>query len=134
AFVKTSGLSATEGITSAFDYLLWYARSRSAAKQREIFIERLLDESMASQYSWIEQADGKRRRLSGDEIKGVVTPPVGARRYRVDNLTKPGPGSRYMFEFEGRKYDPGRRWWGTTTEVMKRVAAARRIQADGNST
>src|SRR5207245_6105610 len=122
-----------EGITSAFDYLLWYARNRSAVKQREIFIERLLDESTASPYSWIEEAGGTRRRLSGDEIKGVIALPEGAKRYRVDNLTKTGPGARYVFEFEGQKYDPGRRWWGTTPEGMSRVAADRRIQGGGSS-
>ena len=133
AFVKTSGLSADQGITSAFDYLLWYARDSAKVKQRGLFVERLLNESMSSQYSWVELRDGTRRKLFRDELTGTTALPNGAKRYRIDNLTKPGPGARYSFTFKGTNYDPGRRWWGTTHDGMDRVAAAGRVQAGGST-
>lgn len=51
----------------------------------------------------------------------------------VDNLTKPGPGSKFAIEFNGRNYEPGARWWGTTPEGMSRLVKTDRLQVSGNT-
>src|SRR6266851_9824201 len=48
-------------------------------------------------------------------------------------MTKPGPGAKFVVEFEGRKYDSGKRWWGTTPEGMQKVITSGRIAATENS-
>jgi adenine-specific DNA-methyltransferase len=49
------------------------------------------------------------------------------------DISKPGPGSRYAIEFEGRKFEPGKRWWGTTQEGISRMIKARRLATTGNT-
>jgi adenine-specific DNA-methyltransferase len=133
SFVKTSGLAVADGLTSAVDYILWYAKDRPNLKARTLFQPRQLDAASSSQYSWIELPDGTRRKLTAEEQRTEAIIPDGARRYRFDNLTKPGPGSKYVFEFEGKKFEPGRRWWGTTPQGMQSMASQRRLQATENS-
>jgi adenine-specific DNA-methyltransferase len=133
AFVKTSGLTADTGLTSAFDYVVWYGKNRLANKSHDLFAERVLDEGMASQYGSVVLPDLSRRRLARHEASGKTDLPIASKRYRIDNLTKPGPGSKYRFAFEGRQYESGGRWWGTTPEGMSRVAVSRRLQAGGET-
>ncbi len=132
-FVKTSGLAAADRLASACDYLLWYARDIERIRYRQLFVRRELKADGADMYSMIELPDGTRRPLSKDERDGFVPPPSGARLYRIDNLTKPGPGSRFEFEFDGRKFIPGNRWWGTTREGMVALAQSRRLQVSGQT-
>src|SRR5205823_1977618 len=53
--------------------------------------------------------------------------------FRLDNITKPGPGSKFEVMFQGRCYTPGMRWWGTTEDGMNRVKRAGRLAASGNT-
>lgn len=133
SFVKTSGLAVADGLTASVDYILWYARDRILLKARTVYLPRQLDALSSSQYSWVELPNGTRRKLTADEQRNESLIPEGARRYRFDNLTKPGPGSKYTFEFGGKRFEPGRRWWGTTPQGMARLAEVGRLQATDNS-
>ena len=134
SFVKTSGLAVADGLTAAVDYILWYAKDRTNLKTKTLYQSRVLDAASSSLYSWVELSNGSRRKLSAEEQRNesLIQPP-GSKRYSFDNLTKPGPGSKYAFEFEGKKFEPGRRWWGTTPEGMQGLANAHRLQATNNS-
>ena len=131
-FAKTSGLAASDALATACDYLLWYAKDRSQIKYRPLFVDRSNGADSGTPYSWLEMADGHRRPMTKDERDGAIAIPARAKIFRIDNLTKPGPGSRYVFEFEGRKYEPGKRWWGTTPEGMTELSKKRRLIAVGN--
>ena len=131
-FVKTSGLAATDTLATACDYLLWYAKDRTQAKYRQLFVARGKNYEDGSPYSSIELSSGERRSMTKEERESTETLPIGSKVFRIDNLTKPGPGSRYVFEFEGKKYDPGKRWWGTTPQGMGRLAVAKRLATVGN--
>ncbi|OXM41050.1 site-specific DNA-methyltransferase [Pseudomonas fluvialis] len=133
SFVKTSGLAMANGLASAFDYLVWYAKDKKNLKFNSIYNERALDASSSVQYSWLKLQDGKVRRVTSEEQKNPSLIPEGAQRYRFDNLTKPGPGSKYTFEYNGQKFTPGKRWWGTTPEGMQALADAGRLQSTENS-
>jgi len=130
---KTSGLSSVDSLAVACDYLLWYSRDRERIKYQPLFVEREPHGEEAQIYSHIELEDGSRRPLTKAEREGREPIPQNARRYRVDNLTKPGPGSRFSFEFEGRAFEPGKRWWGTTPQGMEGLAKSRRLQISGNT-
>ncbi len=130
--VKTAGLSASENLAAACDYILWYARDRKTVKYQQLYVPKESRGEGLGPYSFVELPDGSRRALTKDEREGVIALETGARRYRIDNLTKPGPGSRYVVEFEGRKFEPGKRWWGTTPEGMDQLARSRRLAVQGN--
>ena len=130
-FRKTSSL--TSGLLAQnADYLLWFAKDRSKLKYRQLFAEKGIESDLYF-YSYIESPDGKRRRLSGDEI-GMPLPKHN-RLYSVSDLTSShayGLGKE-SFQFEGRTYTPGARYWTTSPEGMKRLAAAGRIHPSENS-
>ena len=77
--------------------------------------------------------DGSRRRLFSEEREDPDALPPGSRVFRVDNLTKPGPGARYDFNHEGLAYSARARWWGTPLEGMERVQNAGRIARGGTT-
>src|SRR3989454_1822180 len=107
-FRKTSSL--TSGLLAQnADYLLWFAKDRSKLKYRQLFAEKGIESDLYF-YSYIESPDGKRRRLSGDEI-GMPLPKHN-RLYSVSDLTSShayGLGKE-SFQFEGRTYTPGARY------------------------
>jgi len=130
-FRKTSSLTA--GLLSQnADYLLWYARDRAKLKYRQLFVEKGADSDL-SFYAYLELPTGERHRLTADEI-GVPIPKQ-ARLYSVSDLTSSheyGLGKE-PFDFDGGTYTPGSRYWTTSPEGMKRLAAAKRLHASENS-
>jgi adenine-specific DNA-methyltransferase len=130
-FAKTSGLAASDTLATECDYLLWYAKDRSKIKYRQLFSSRE-EVSASSPYSLLETQDGQRRRLTSQERSGAVPAPEGCRIFRLSDLTKPGPGSRYEFAFQGSTFKAEPRWWGTTRDGMARLAAANRLMKIGN--
>ena len=130
-YTKTSGLESTSRVASRIDYLLWYAKDSAKMKYNPLFLEKSLESTTA--YTNVELLDGKRRRLTREEVQNRNILPDGAKIYTPDNLTKPGPGSKYEVEFEGKSYTPSKRWWGVPPQSMQRLIQARRIVATENS-
>src|SRR5439155_5431362 len=55
------------------------------------------------------------------------------KRHRYMDISKPGPGSRYEIEFQGRMFSPGKRWWGTTPDGIERLKRSDRLGASGTT-
>jgi adenine-specific DNA-methyltransferase len=128
---KTSGLAAADRMASSADYILWFAKHQQGIKYRPLALQKDIFESDGAMYYHAQFPDGTRRSLSASERHRTVDSDV--RRYMVDNLTKPGPGSKFRISFEGRDYEPGARWWGTTPEGMARLVKSSRLQVSGNT-
>ncbi len=86
-----------------------------------------------SGYTNLELSDGTRRTLSRDERSGAAPLPDGSRLWMSADLTKPGPGAKYEIEFEGKSYNPGRRWWGMPKEAMEKLVESGRVALLGKS-
>lgn len=127
--VKTSGLAAADRLATVCDYLLWYCKDATKIRYHPLFVPR--DPSGGSMYSIVELPNGARESVG--KGGGAAERFKQGDRLRLDNLTKPGPGSRFAFPYEGRSFEPGKRWWGTTPEGMGRVAAAGRLGVSGNT-
>jgi adenine-specific DNA-methyltransferase len=130
-FAKTSGLEAAARLSSACDYLIWYAKDLSKLKYRPLWAEK--GDPRETGYSWIELPDGSHRRLTADELNGEAPIPSRARLFTVSDITKPGPGAKYEIKFEGKVYSPGNRWWGTTAASMDKLIARGRMMAVGSN-
>jgi len=120
-FVSNSGLAKASGLASVGDYILWYARDTSTLKFRALETDRAMTDAAASAYSRVELDDILRRTVEGSE-KFQSDKQIGGRRYKLENLTKPGPGSKYDVNFEGQTYGPGKRWWGMELPPSDRTA------------
>jgi adenine-specific DNA-methyltransferase len=132
AFSKTSGLAASGRLSTSFDYLVWYCKKPGEVKYRELFNSLELDEE-ADLFRKYVMPDGRRMGFSKKIDDRAELMAKGAKFYRPENLTKPGPGRKFDFAFQGKNYGPGPRWFGTTPEGMTRLAKANRLDVIGNT-
>jgi len=121
------GLQASGRIPARLDYILWYGRSPSV-KYRALYEKRIDMEETG--FGQVELADGTRRPLTRTEIDGQTLP---GRLFRAESLTKPGPGSKYEVEFNGRVYTSGSRWWGSPKPTIELLLRLRRAFPVGNT-
>ncbi|KHL24158.1 DNA methylase [Croceibacterium mercuriale] len=130
AFSKTSGLATSDRLPSNFDYLLWFSKT-DKPKYRSIYQQ--LDNANDGMYRKYQMPDGRRfSHIKGDAPRSdLIT--KGAEFFRPENLTKPGPGRKFEFGFEGRSFGPGGRWFGTTPEGMAKLSMAGRLDVIGNT-
>jgi adenine-specific DNA-methyltransferase len=133
AAAKTSGLASSDALASSHDYVLHYAKRKEIMKFRELFVPKLEETDSSTEYFSIQLSDGTRRRMTSEEREKPSLLPPDARVFRVDNLTKPGPGARYDFRHNGELYTARARWWGTPFDGMVHVQRAARIQQGGTT-
>jgi adenine-specific DNA-methyltransferase len=129
----TTGGFASETLSRAGDYVLWYAKSKKSIKYRDLVQPKLSpDEDSKSKYDQFEFADGRRARLSVTQQSASDDRAfVAGKVFRVDNITSQGNSENTvsLFEFQGTEYDCGSNsHWKTNPKVgMPRLARANRI-------
>ena len=128
---KTSGLAAADRLASSTDFILWFARNSKSIKYRKLKRRKNILSSDGAMYYHARSLRGESKALSKKER--FNNDDSEWNRYRIDNLTKPGPGSKFDVEFRGKSYSPGARWWGTTEIGMSRLINADRLQISGNT-
>ncbi len=128
AFTKGAiGLSASDRMPARLDYILWYKRnSDSPVKYRQLYT--LKDSSEDANFGWVSLRNGELHRRSK-----VSTLQEEYRIAQDVSLTKPGPGAKYDVAFNGKTYNSGTRWWGTTKEQLERAIKSGRIISIGKS-
>ncbi len=113
-----------------YDHILWYARSIEQIKFRRLFETRKVGGD--SQFTWLELADGSRRRMTAAERGDPQVWPKDARAFRLTDLVSAGRTESCVFEFEmdGRTFFPsGGKSWKTNQTGMQRLIEAGRIEA-----
>ncbi len=128
AVTKTSGLQSGTSLPTVMDYVIQFAKNAESVKFRPLYIDKAAETESASEYFNIEDEHGNRRTMTREEKSGEQ--PLGRldRAFRVSDLTKPGPGRKFDFHFQGRVYSPGQRWWGNPEESLHRLGKASRLQ------
>lgn len=113
------------------DYIIWYCKNIEQIKFRQLFTDKNIDEDIY-EYHYYFDDNGKVVSLGKKDIEsGNYDKTKKFFRYVI--LTKPGPGSKYDFEFQGRKFNAGTRWWGFRPEGLEKLAKKGRIGVDGNT-
>ncbi len=115
------------------DFILWYAKAKGSPPKVHQLYRPLLTEG-DTHWSWVEMADGTRRKLTGDERTGNIPLPEGAKRFRLVSLYPPTytPNSAYQVTFEGRQFEPRMgACWITSPDGMERLMQAKRIMPEG---
>ena len=128
-FRKTA-MQAGDFLPGTGDYVLWYARDRTVAKDRTIFHER--QGTGWVNYDFVRAPDGTHRRMSSVE-KAAGTLPPGSTVYRRSPLTSARPPGDFPVRLDDRTYTPGRGYWKTGQLGMARLAVADRLEAYGST-
>lgn len=132
AVTKTAGgLTSVKRIPSRIDYLIAYAKDAELVKYRQLYESRVDDTSAG--FNQLLLPDDSTRSMTKEEKEDLSRIPDGARVFRSDSLTKPGPGSKYEIELDGRKYNSGNRWWGNPKESILKLVEMGRVRPFGNT-
>ena len=130
-FAKAGGgLASTSRISARVDYIVWYSRNRASMRYVPIYERR--ENPLTEGFDLLMLEDGSMRRATPDERAGEIPLPKGAKPFMSVTFTKPGPGSKYNFEYKGKTYNSGRRWWGLPKESLKKVSELNRIHLTAN--
>ncbi len=127
AFSKTTGLT-TNFLSSRFDYLLWYSKSKQKLKFRRPYLKKSHEEGTADTYSWIRNIYGEYRSLTTLEKENMEIP-EGYKFYKPADITSQG-NPIVNFNFEGKPYSIKSK---TPLSGLTRLSKAGRIHKAKNS-
>ncbi len=121
--VQKTGSQAATLLANTVDFLLWFAKSKSVVKYRQIYNERVAGHVSSDRYDQIELSDGTERRLKREELERQVSIPDG-RIFRHTSLISAGLAStEQIVKFQGRDFRPGlSSHWKTTLVGLQKVA------------
>jgi adenine-specific DNA-methyltransferase len=117
------------------DYVLWYAKNKEDVKYRQLFSDKRAGVGIR-EYQWVELPDGKRRKLTAEELENPESVPQGSRLFRQSDLTSQGWYEQrgFKYEFEGDVFSPGSgRHWSISKEGLNRMAELGRLVKRGTS-
>jgi len=131
---KTSGQ--TSDLPAAVcDFLVWYAKDKSAAKVRKLFAPRDAFENPTERYVCVETPSGQIVDLSVKQKLRQEPIPEGRVLKLLDISSQTGSeNSRFPIEFGGKVFRPsGSRGWSTSKAGIERLIAAQRLHVQGNN-
>ncbi len=128
--VQKTGSQAATLLANTVDFLLWFAKSKSVVKYRQIYNERVAGHVSSDRYDQIELSDGTERRLKREELERQVSIPDG-RIFQHTSLISAGLAStEQIVKFQGRDFRPGlSSHWKTTLVGLQKLAKAGRVAA-----
>ena len=132
-FKKTGGQS-SGSLANVTDYIICYARSVASLKYRQVYDEKRPGEEGATNYAWIETADGDRRPLTA-EAKRDETIPSGARVMQPYPMFSDGPSLKdEPLQWRRSTYEPSKNsHWKTHGVGLQRLGYADRLVAQGKT-
>ena len=129
--VKTASAT-SEFLPGVADYILWFAKDKSALKFRQTYSLKQVGGQGGGQYTRLQLEDGIRRTLTKGELAGEELP-SGGRVFRLDNMTSQRPPGDFPVEIAGRRIRPSKGYWKTGEVGMPRLARAQRLELVGNT-
>src|SRR5690606_35144589 len=115
------------------DFLIWYCKSITKIKYRQIYQEKQFEGEGAGAYRQIELPNGKIRPIDVSDIDENTKVVLTGKVLRFGDVTKPGPGQKYEVDVSGCIFDSGSRWWGLPPDALRRAIRARRVIPSGRS-
>ena len=115
-----------------YDYLLWYAVDIDKTKYHALYEAQ--DVQGDFHWAWYETKDGKRVRMSNDEIDNHSLLPKDVRIFRMVSMWPASFSQKAVFEveFEGKTFlPPPGQCWPTNEEGMKNIIKSGRVQIEG---
>ncbi|HMD99195.1 MAG TPA: site-specific DNA-methyltransferase [Terriglobia bacterium] len=124
---QKKGSQSGDFIPSIHEYLVWYAKDKTATKFRRLYVPRNLAGVGGSGFDYLELAGGSERALTQEEKEGRVEVPRGARAFRYNPLFSAKPGPNEPVELNGRPYPSGGASWKISPGHIPRLASMGRV-------
>ncbi len=119
-------------IEEMHDYLVWYGKDKEQLKYHQLYQKQ--DVQGDIHWGWLESSDGKRRKMTSEEINNHKLLPLGSKIFRLVPLW-PASFSQntvYTIEFRGKKYDPPKGLcWVTGRDGINKLIEINRIEPEG---
>ncbi len=118
-------------LENMYDHIVWYAKDKNKVKYRQLFTSR----EITGEYSFVEEADGTRRKLNDEEKENIKLLPKDAKLFcRLDTYSSGyTPTCIYNVEFDGKTFKPETgKSWKTTKQGMEILIAKKRIMQLGS--
>ena len=124
-FMKTSSATSSY-VSSTFDSVIWFGKSKSAAKFRQLLREKSHSTQGADEYAYFADETGAIGRLSKTDL---LDREKASRSLRIDNLTSQsgGESTRFKYGYKGGSFFPGSGGWKTSIQGMVRLEKAGRL-------
>lgn len=135
SYATTSGF-ATNTLSRAGDYIVWYAKDISTLKYKQIYLEKEAGAEKTDKYVYWETATGQRQTLSSAEKANPLLIPESKRLYAIDNLVSQGfrTNTSVPFVYQDKPFDPGNNQnWKTSLAGLTRLAEANRLIPGGKA-
>ncbi len=138
SFKTTSGAGSFAGgtnvLASVNNYLVWYARDLEHVKYRQLFKEKSFGGEGAGQYTWIEDKDAGRRRMTSDErSRGATEDRVFRPDQFTSQTTRVGQTTVFPVSLGDQEYLPSKGGWKTNREGVERLKVADRLLGVGRT-
>lgn len=136
AFRTTTG-RAGEFLSSASNYIIWFARSKIHCKYRNLYVDKSAGTSTSQVYSLIRSLDSSSRRLTSDEKSNLSEVSGDGKVFRPDNLTSQSGSDTTVFPYHLKGMhikSPRKGGWKTNLTGMDRLKRADRLWLTANST
>ncbi len=133
---KTTGTTGRL-LANTADYLLWYAKDTERVKYRPLYREKSIGGEGGEMYTMVELPDGKRRRLTREELFDPNKVPKDGKICRLADLTSPrvreARTGYYPIEIGGKQYLPRKGEWKTHRDGIERLRNAGRLALSGDT-
>ncbi|WP_026784160.1 site-specific DNA-methyltransferase [Pleomorphomonas koreensis] len=130
-FKKTGGQSSA-ALATVNDYLIWYWRDATQAKYKPLYQVKVPGNEGATNYSWVEEPNGYRRKLAKGELEILSNSQRVFQAYPMFS-EGPSPGDEPL-EWRGAMFNPSANsHWKTTTLGLSRLKKTGRLMAQGKT-
>lgn len=128
--VQKTGSQAAGLLANTVDFLLWFAKSKTNVKYRQIYNDRVAGHVSLDRYDQIELSDGCKRRLTRQELARAEDLPKGKVFQHTSLISSGRATEEQPFNFRNRLFRPGAsNHWKTTVAGLEVLAKAGRVAA-----
>jgi adenine-specific DNA-methyltransferase len=132
----SSPMARTNVIATTSDYLVWYAKHIKHVKYRQLYVAKEAGDLGSGTYSFVEESNGRRRRMTPEEAENPALVPDDCRIFLLDNLTSTGWSESLSAPvvFEGEEFVlPPNLHWKTTPSGVQCLVEQRRVAKSGKA-
>ncbi len=131
-FRKTSNLTA-EFLPTSTDFILWYGKDRTHLKFRNILLPKGFENVTEDSYGAAEFLDFSWRRLNQEEKRFPERLNTDWKLFGLGDLTSSHYYDSPPFVFEGKTFTSKGRYWSTSPQGLRHLAASNRLAIVGET-